>query len=151
MPSATTFMTDSIAQTKILVDTNILIYATDLQAGDKNLKAVELVDELTAQNRMVVSAQVLNEIYRAAAERSSSTRCAYVKAAESRRGQPIPPPHSRPRSEASSLYIDDNGVVQVIVGQEAWSTHGPAEPLTLLSARSRCTTSLGFCAARWRT
>ncbi len=37
-------MTDSIAATKILVDTNILIYAADLQAGDKNLRAVELVD-----------------------------------------------------------------------------------------------------------
>ncbi len=31
-------MTDSIAATKILVDTNILIYAADLKAGDKNLK-----------------------------------------------------------------------------------------------------------------
>ena len=54
-------MTDSNAATKILVDTNILIYAADLNAGDKNLRAVELVDDLTAQNRMVVSAQVLNE------------------------------------------------------------------------------------------
>jgi predicted nucleic acid-binding protein len=59
-------MTDSIAATKILVDTNILIYAADLRAGDKNLKAVELVDELTAQNRMVVSARVLNEFFHAA-------------------------------------------------------------------------------------
>jgi predicted nucleic acid-binding protein len=59
-------MTDSNAATKILVDTNILIYAADLQAGDKNLRAVELVDDLTAQNRMVVSAQVLNEFYHAA-------------------------------------------------------------------------------------
>ena len=63
---ARNFMTDSIAQTRILVDTNILIYAADRQAGDKNLKAVELVDELTAQNRMVVSVQVLNEFYHAA-------------------------------------------------------------------------------------
>lgn len=54
-------MTDSIAATRILVDTNILIYAADLHAGDKNLRAVELVDDLTAQNRMVVSAQVLND------------------------------------------------------------------------------------------
>jgi predicted nucleic acid-binding protein len=59
-------MTDSMAATKILVDTNILIYAADLLAGVKNLKALELVDELTAQNRMVVSAQVLNEFYHAA-------------------------------------------------------------------------------------
>jgi len=41
-------MTDSIAATKILVDTNILIYAADPQAGNKNLRAVELVDDLTA-------------------------------------------------------------------------------------------------------
>ncbi|MGO9470611.1 MAG: hypothetical protein ACLQIB_35420 [Isosphaeraceae bacterium] len=53
-------MTDSMAATRILVDTNILIYAADREAGDKHLKAVELVDDLTAQNRMVVSAQVLN-------------------------------------------------------------------------------------------
>ncbi len=50
-------MTGSNALTKALVDTNILIHAADLQAGDKNLKAVELVDDLTAQNRMAVSAQ----------------------------------------------------------------------------------------------
>jgi predicted nucleic acid-binding protein len=37
-------MTDSIAATKVLVDTNILIYAADLRAGDKNVKAVELED-----------------------------------------------------------------------------------------------------------
>jgi len=49
-------MTDSIAGTKILVDTNILNYAADLQAGDKNLRAVELVDDLTAQNRMTTVA-----------------------------------------------------------------------------------------------
>src|ERR1700675_4015539 len=59
-------MTDSTASTKVLVDTNILIYAADILAGDKNVKAVELVDDLTAQNRMVVSAQVLNEFYHAA-------------------------------------------------------------------------------------
>jgi predicted nucleic acid-binding protein len=59
-------MTDSINATKILVDTNILIYAADILAGDKNLRALELVDDLTAQNRMVVSAQVLNEFYHAA-------------------------------------------------------------------------------------
>ncbi|HZW31074.1 MAG TPA: PIN domain-containing protein [Isosphaeraceae bacterium] len=59
-------MTDSIAATKVLVDTNILIYAADLQAGDKNLQAVQLIDDLKAQNRLVVSAQVWNEFYRAA-------------------------------------------------------------------------------------
>ena len=59
-------MTDSIAAPKILVDTNILIYAADLQAGDKNVKAVKLLDDLKAQNRLVVSAQVLNEFYHVA-------------------------------------------------------------------------------------
>ena len=48
-------MTDSISATKVLVDTNILIYAADIQAGDKHLRAVELVDDLTAENRMVVA------------------------------------------------------------------------------------------------
>jgi predicted nucleic acid-binding protein len=70
-------MTDSIAATKILVDTNILIYAADLQAGDKNLRAVELVDHLTAQNRMVVSAQVLNEFCHAAARPNKPPSLSY--------------------------------------------------------------------------
>jgi predicted nucleic acid-binding protein len=59
-------MTASIATTRILVDSNILVYAADLRADDKNLIAVALIDELTAQNRMVVSAQVLSEFYYAA-------------------------------------------------------------------------------------
>jgi predicted nucleic acid-binding protein len=59
-------MIDSIARTKILVDTNILIYAADPQAGDKHVRAAELVTDLTRQNRIAVSVQVLNEYYHAA-------------------------------------------------------------------------------------
>jgi predicted nucleic acid-binding protein len=59
-------MTGSIAATKVLVDTNILIDAADLQAGDKTTQAVKLVEDLTAQDRLVVSAQVLNEFTHAA-------------------------------------------------------------------------------------
>ncbi len=43
-PKARNFMTASIAATRILVDTNVLVYAADLRGGDKNLMAVELVD-----------------------------------------------------------------------------------------------------------
>ena len=73
-------MTDLIAGTKILVDTNILIYAADLQAGDKHLKAVELVDDLTAQNRMVVSAQVRNEFFHAATRPNKPPSLSYQDA-----------------------------------------------------------------------
>ena len=59
-------MTGTIGATKVLVDTNILIYAADLQAGGKNVQAVQLIDDLKAQNRLVVSAQVLNEFDHAA-------------------------------------------------------------------------------------
>ena len=74
-------MTDSTATTKILVDTNILLYAADLKAGDKNLKALVLIDELTAQNRMVVSAQVLNEFFHAATRPNKPPSLSYDDAA----------------------------------------------------------------------
>ena len=83
-------MTDSIAATKILVDTNILIDAADLQAGDKHLRAVELIDDLTAQNRMVVSAQVLNEFYHA----TTRPTAVYTRVARAR-GTPPDPPSER--------------------------------------------------------
>jgi predicted nucleic acid-binding protein len=58
-------MTDLTDRTKALVDTNILIYAADKKAGDKNVWAKELVDDLVRRDRLVVSVQVLNEFYHA--------------------------------------------------------------------------------------
>ncbi|SRR5208337_1642668 len=58
---------------------------------------------------------------------------------------------SKPREPGCRLaaqYAHGNCVIPIIVGQETWPAHGAAEPGTLWSARSRCTTGLGFCAAR---
>jgi len=58
-------MTDSSATTKILVDTNIFVYAADPQGGDKNALAFGIIQILISRNQLVVSAQVLNEFYHA--------------------------------------------------------------------------------------
>jgi predicted nucleic acid-binding protein len=51
--------------TRILVDTNIFIYAADPGAGDKNAAAFGIIQDLIKQGRLIVSAQVLNEFYHA--------------------------------------------------------------------------------------
>src|ERR1041385_767970 len=48
---------------RIFVDTNILIYAHDLQAGKKHEVASERVRDLWASRRGIVSTQVLQEFY----------------------------------------------------------------------------------------
>jgi predicted nucleic acid-binding protein len=48
---------------KTFVDTNILIYAHDLDAKEKYLAAKEVLDELWANRTGVISAQVLQEFY----------------------------------------------------------------------------------------
>lgn len=45
-----------------LVDTNVLVYAHDRDAGDKHLRAVELVTRLSQTGEFAVSAQILNEL-----------------------------------------------------------------------------------------
>ena len=56
-------MTDLSEPTRILVDTNIFIYAADPEAGDKHDRANSLVHELMRQQQLVVSTQILNEFY----------------------------------------------------------------------------------------
>jgi predicted nucleic acid-binding protein len=51
-------MTDSV-----FVDTNILVYAHDLDAGLKNEVAVNLVSQLWESRKAVLSTQVLQELY----------------------------------------------------------------------------------------
>jgi predicted nucleic acid-binding protein len=46
---------------KAFVDTNVLIYAHDESAADKNKRAVELIGLLWAERRGVLSTQVLQE------------------------------------------------------------------------------------------
>jgi predicted nucleic acid-binding protein len=48
---------------KTFVDTNILIYAHDLDAKEKHLTAKEVLDELWANRTGVMSTQVLQEFY----------------------------------------------------------------------------------------
>jgi predicted nucleic acid-binding protein len=59
MPSA------SIASVRSMVDTNILIYAHDTDQGAKHDRSVDLLSELLAEHRLVLSAQILNEFYAA--------------------------------------------------------------------------------------
>src|SRR5208337_3515870 len=57
---------------------------------------------------------------------------------------------SKPREldgRLAAQYARDNRVVQIVIRQEVWPAHSAVEPGTLLSARRRCTTGLGFCAA----
>lgn len=48
---------------KILVDTNILVYAYDLDAGDKRAKASAVVDRLWDEGAGVLTTQVLAEFF----------------------------------------------------------------------------------------
>jgi predicted nucleic acid-binding protein len=44
-----------------LVDTNILLYANDRNETIKRIRAIELIDQLSAAGELVMSAQCLNE------------------------------------------------------------------------------------------
>jgi len=48
---------------KIFVDTNILVYAHDLSAGDRHAKASAVIENLWEAETGVLSAQVLQEFY----------------------------------------------------------------------------------------
>jgi len=48
---------------RILVDTNILVYAYDLDAADKRAQAAEIVDRLWDEGHGVLTTQVLAEFF----------------------------------------------------------------------------------------
>ena len=48
---------------KIFVDTNILVYAHDLSAGDRHAKASAVIESLWEAETGVISTQVLQEFY----------------------------------------------------------------------------------------
>ena len=50
-------------KTKTFLDTNILVYADDLDAGDKNERALDIVERGVATGNGVVSTQVLQEYF----------------------------------------------------------------------------------------
>lgn len=45
------------------LDTNVLVYAHDASAGDKHLRAVELIEAVTATGTGALSVQVLQEFF----------------------------------------------------------------------------------------
>ena len=48
---------------KFFVDTNILIYAHDLDAGQKNIISIDIMRDLWENRLGIISAQVLQEFY----------------------------------------------------------------------------------------
>jgi predicted nucleic acid-binding protein len=50
---------------RILVDTNVLVYAYDLSEPTKQLQAIELLDELVRCRQGVISTQVVSEFFSA--------------------------------------------------------------------------------------
>jgi len=48
---------------RMLVDTNILVYAYDVDAGSKQVKAAEVLDKLWVQGNGVLATQVLAEFF----------------------------------------------------------------------------------------
>jgi predicted nucleic acid-binding protein len=47
---------------KVLIDSNIFVYAYDPADPDKHAKALRLIEEATREGDLVLSAQVLNEL-----------------------------------------------------------------------------------------
>lgn len=58
---------------KVFVDTNILVYAHDLDAGNKHDQAAEIVSQLWESKNGVLSTQVLQEFYVTLTRKVSST------------------------------------------------------------------------------
>ena len=48
---------------RIFVDTNILVYAHDLSAGDRHVKAAAVIEKLWEDETGAISTQVLQEFY----------------------------------------------------------------------------------------
>ena len=58
---------------KVFLDTNVLVYAHDLDAGNKHDKAAEIVSQLWESRNGVLSTQVLQEFYITLTRKVSST------------------------------------------------------------------------------
>jgi len=58
---------------KVFVDTNILVYAHDLDSGNKHNQAAEIVSQLWESRNGVLSTQVLQEFYVTLTRKVSST------------------------------------------------------------------------------
>ena len=49
--------------TRVFVDTNVLVYAEDAAAGAKRTRARALIEELTTSGQLVLSTQILQELF----------------------------------------------------------------------------------------
>ena len=76
-------MTTSIRTARVLPDTNVLVYAHDVDAGDRHTRAVDLIDELQRTAQVVVSTQVLNEVYWVITRPRRTTPLSHAEAVES--------------------------------------------------------------------
>jgi predicted nucleic acid-binding protein len=48
---------------RVFLDTNVLVYADDLDAGDKRTRAQAVLHELISESRAVISTQVIQEFF----------------------------------------------------------------------------------------
>jgi predicted nucleic acid-binding protein len=56
---------------EVFVDTNIIVYAYDVSAGEKYHKAVEIMKEIWSSGQGIISTQVLQEFYVSVTKKSS--------------------------------------------------------------------------------
>ena len=68
-------MTGLADDSRALVDTNILVYAYDLDDPSKHAVARQLIERLSDQSLLVFSTQVCNEFCSVMMRPSRSTRC----------------------------------------------------------------------------
>lgn len=83
-----------LTDTKELIDTNVLVYAHDRDAGIKHDRAKQLIHDLSEKNRLTFSTQVLNEFY--------------VSVTRPRRANPLP------HEEASQIVRDLSAAYTVL-------------------------------------
>lgn len=69
-------MSDSSVTRKILVDTDIFVYAADPTAGDKNALAFEIIQDLTNRQQLVVRPRSLTSSTRPRGDTAWSHRIA---------------------------------------------------------------------------
>ena len=63
MAAKSLFQERSFMKDNVFVDTNILIYAHDIDAGSKHDKALSIIKDIWEEETGVISAQVIQEFY----------------------------------------------------------------------------------------
>ena len=86
METGKRYTTESSGIPKTMVDTNVLIYAHDVDDPGKHERATLLIVELQDQNSIVVSTQVLNEFYHVVTRPKRAAPLSHEEAANIIRG-----------------------------------------------------------------